>query len=153
MRSFEHSLPMMLLRAREAAMSFFRPMLQEHGVTEQQWRVVRILQETSDLEFHQLAASAGILPPSLTGIITRMERLGYVRRRKIAEDQRRLHVVLTDEGRALFERISVHAEQIYRELEHRYGSEQMQTLMRLLRELTTLRTSAANPGRTLTDKG
>ncbi|MGH7006661.1 MAG: hypothetical protein ACREIP_22160, partial [Alphaproteobacteria bacterium] len=38
MRAFSRSLPMQLLRAREAVMQRFRPMLHQHGVTEQQWR-------------------------------------------------------------------------------------------------------------------
>ena len=45
MRAFSRSLPMQLLRAREAVMQRFRPMLHQHGVTEQQWRVIRVLVE------------------------------------------------------------------------------------------------------------
>jgi hypothetical protein len=58
MRKFDQSLPMALLRARETAMSFFRPMLHGHGLTEQQWRVIRVLQEYGDLEFHELSRIA-----------------------------------------------------------------------------------------------
>ena len=43
LRDFQHSLPMELLKAREAAMARFRPMLRSHGLTEQQWRVIRAL--------------------------------------------------------------------------------------------------------------
>ena len=43
MRSFGQSLPMELLKAREAAMARFRPMLRGHGLTEQQWRCLRVL--------------------------------------------------------------------------------------------------------------
>ena len=42
-RPFTESLPMALLQAREAAMRLFRPMLAEHDLTEQQWRVLRAL--------------------------------------------------------------------------------------------------------------
>ncbi len=102
--------------------------------------MVRILQECAELEFHELADSmAGILPPSLTGIITRMERLGYVQRRKLAADQRRLHIVLTSSGRELFEGISGHAEQIYREIESSYGADRLATLFELLQQLITLK--------------
>ena len=45
MRTFSQSLPMALLRAREAVMRRFRPGLRCHGVTEQQWRVLRALAE------------------------------------------------------------------------------------------------------------
>jgi hypothetical protein len=42
-RSFARSLPMALLKAREAVMVRFRPSLRAHGLTEQQWRVLRIM--------------------------------------------------------------------------------------------------------------
>jgi len=139
MRNFDQSLPMMLLRAREAAMSFFRPLLNAHSVTEQQWRIIRILHEHADLEFHQLADIAGILPPSLTGILTRLERMGLVRRRKTAADQRRLHLTLTNEGTLLFGRVSVEAEQIYRDIEARFDAKRLGNLFALLRELCELK--------------
>ena len=139
MRSFDQSLPMMLLRAREAAMSFFRPLLNAHGVTEQQWRVIRILHERADLEFHQLADISGILPPSLTGILTRLERMGLVRRRKTAADQRRLYLTLTGDGTAMFGRVSVEAERIYRDIEARFDAKRLGNLFALLRELCELK--------------
>src|SRR5208283_3623306 len=43
MREFSRSLPMSLLRAREAVMRHFRPSLRRHGLTEQQWRILRAL--------------------------------------------------------------------------------------------------------------
>ena len=61
------SLPIMLLRAREAVMARFRPMLHEIGVTEQQWRVLRVLDEGGELDVSTVAHRAAILPPSLTG--------------------------------------------------------------------------------------
>ncbi|MGA3156854.1 MAG: homoprotocatechuate degradation operon regulator HpaR [Steroidobacteraceae bacterium] len=139
MRNFDQSLPMMLLRAREAAMAFFRPLLNTHGVTEQQWRVIRILHEHADLEFHQLADISGVLPPSLTGILTRLERMGLVRRRKTAADQRRLHLSLTGEGATLFGRVSVEAERIYRDIEARFDAKRLSNLFALLRELCELK--------------
>ena len=50
MREFSRSLPMSLLRAREAVMRQFRPSLRSHGLTEQQWRILRALLaiDTSD---------------------------------------------------------------------------------------------------------
>ena len=45
MRSIERSIPIALLRAREAVMAHFRPLLADRGYTEQQWRVLRILNE------------------------------------------------------------------------------------------------------------
>ncbi len=50
-------------------MSYFRPIVKRHNLTEQQWRIVRILAESPSMDFHDLAYRACILRPSLTGIL------------------------------------------------------------------------------------
>jgi hypothetical protein len=60
-------------------MSVFRPSLNEHGLTEQQWRIIRILERYGELEIYQLAELACILKPSMTGVLVRMEAAGMVR--------------------------------------------------------------------------
>ena len=60
---------MALLRTREAVMTHFRPMLRSHGVTEQQWRVLRALMEHEELEVTQLAERSFILSPRLSRIL------------------------------------------------------------------------------------
>src|ERR1043166_1624554 len=50
MRDFGRSLPMSLLRAREAVMRQFRPSLRSHGLTEQQWRILRALTAVETIE-------------------------------------------------------------------------------------------------------
>src|SRR4029450_5199324 len=97
---------MRVLRARELTMGYFRPMLYAHGLTEQQWRVIRVLREYGDLEFHELSRGALIQPPSLTGILTRLERGALGCRARVASDQRRLHLSLTPQGRRRFETVS-----------------------------------------------
>ena len=66
---FEHSLPMMLLRAREAVMGRFRPMLRKFNLTEQQWRIIRALSEVEEQDASDLAEVSYILAPSLTRIL------------------------------------------------------------------------------------
>ena len=58
MRDFAHSLPMALLKAREAVMAGFRPDLEAHGLTEQQWRVLRVLTEHPGITAGELAERA-----------------------------------------------------------------------------------------------
>ncbi len=129
---------MALLRARELTMGYFRPMLNEHGLTEQQWRVIRVLQEYGDLEFHQLSRVALIQPPSLTGILTRLERADLVRRARSASDQRRLHLSLSRAGLRRFETVSREAEQRYGLIERRLGRARLNSLMRILGEFDRL---------------
>ena len=129
----------MLFRSREAAMSFFRPSLNEHGLTEQQWRVIRILSQHDELEIYQLAELACILKPSMTGVLVRMETAGLVHRRKAEQDQRRVLVTLADKGKASFDSMSQCMEENYQKLQAQFGEEKLQTLLGLLDELKAIK--------------
>src|ERR1700733_13067605 len=73
MRDFSRSLPMSLLRAREAVMRQFRPSLRDHGLTEQQWRILRALASVDRIEVTELARVAFLLGPSLSRILRDLE--------------------------------------------------------------------------------
>ena len=133
------SLTLALLQAREAAMSFFRPSLNEHGLTEQQWRIIRILEQHGELEIYQLAELACILKPSMTGVLVRMEAAGMVHRRKADQDQRRVLITLADKGKASFESMSQCMEANYQRLQDQFGEEKFQTLLGLLDDLKNIK--------------
>ena len=95
------NLPLLLLQARESVIAHFRPMLNEHGLTEQQWRVVRVLLEQGPLEPRQIVQLCRISSPSLAGVLARMDDLGLVQRSRMPQDQRRVRVQLTDRSQAL----------------------------------------------------
>ena len=130
------SLTMALLQAREAAMLFFRPLLNRHGLTEQQWRVIRVLYRHGVLESHCLADLVCILKPSMTGVLQRMERDGLVQRRKPRHDQRRVYVSLSPAGQTCFNDMVDEVEDDYRRLEEKFGKEKVQALLALLDELS-----------------
>jgi homoprotocatechuate degradation regulator HpaR len=140
-RKFDQSLPMALLRARELTMSYFRPLLNAHGLTEQQWRVIRVLQEYGELEFRDLSRVAWIQPASLTGILTRLERAALVRRTRSRSDQRRLHLSLSPAGLRRFETVSVEAEKRYGQIERQLGRSRLTSLMKILRDFDRLETT------------
>jgi DNA-binding MarR family transcriptional regulator len=58
-----------------------------------------------EMESRDLAAAVGISRPTSTGVVTTLERRGYVRRRKSSEDGRMVRVSLTDRGRAKIEEL------------------------------------------------
>ena len=119
-------------------MSFFRPSLNEHGLTEQQWRIIRILEQHGELEIYQLAELACILKPSMTGVLVRMEAAGMVHRRKAEQDQRRVLITLADKGKASFESMSQCMEANYQRLQDQLGEEKLQTLLGLLDDLKNI---------------
>ncbi|QXI26171.1 homoprotocatechuate degradation operon regulator HpaR [Pseudomonas vanderleydeniana] len=132
------SLTLSLLQAREAAMAFFRPSLNAHDLTEQQWRIIRILRQNGELESYQLAEKACILKPSMSGVLVRMERDGLVRRFKSNEDQRRMFVALTDAGQQRFVEMADDMELNYQRLVSRLGEDKLALLTELLDELKAI---------------
>lgn len=132
LREFQRSLPMELLKAREAAMSRFRPLLREHGLTEQQWRVLRALSEYDRLDASELADRSFLLAPSLTRILQHLEGQGLIRRTTDENDQRRHVVVLSAKGRQLFKQVAPESETLYSEIEVEFGVERLDALYELL---------------------
>ncbi|SPL72275.1 homoprotocatechuate degradation operon regulator HpaR [Acinetobacter stercoris] len=139
MKTIRPSLTLALLQAREATMSYFRPALNEIGLTEQQWRVIRILYQHEELESNQLADLACILKPSLTGILNRMIDQNLIQKRKDDQDQRINLITLTDEGKNRFEIQAVKMEASYKKIQEQYGEEKMQQLMELLKDLSRVK--------------
>ena len=135
MRAFSRSLPMQLLRAREAVMQRFRPMLHGHGVTEQQWRVIRALVDGSTADIGALAAQCCILPACLSRIVDTLEEKKLVARRAHAADQRRVVVEVTAAGRRLFQSVAPHSEAHYREIAALVGAGRLDALYEMLDDL------------------
>lgn len=129
---------MLLLQARETVMRLFRPPLKRHGLTEQQWRVLRALDDRDDLEIGRIAEVCSILGPSLTGVLDRMERDGLVVRSRSDTDQRRVSVRLTQASRNLIEALSTEVEAHYAHIEHALGRDALAQLYTLLDAVTAL---------------
>jgi homoprotocatechuate degradation regulator HpaR len=135
MRAFTRSLPMELLRAREAVMRQFRPALREHGVTEQQWRILRALAHAGPLEVGALAEATCLLAPSLSRILPDMESRQLIVRRQAEEDLRRTVISLDRKGLRLISTHAPQSESLYAEITRRYGEARLNQLFTLLREL------------------
>ncbi|KFI08464.1 homoprotocatechuate degradation operon regulator HpaR [Massilia sp. BSC265] len=120
-RITNRDLPQQLLIARDVLMSHFRPVLNHFGVTEQQWRILRALDEHGQLEPRELCELCRILSPSMAGVLARMEEMGLVRRRRVAADARRVMVRLTPQGDSLFDEIAPLIERQYRLMEKAWG--------------------------------
>jgi len=125
---------MELLKAREAAMSRFRPMLRQHGLTEQQWRVIRALAEYQKIDASELARKSFLLAPSLTRILQFLERENLVKRTSDANDQRRYVFVLTSKGRRVYDEVGPDSESLYADIEQAFGANKMEALYELLAE-------------------
>jgi homoprotocatechuate degradation regulator HpaR len=133
---FKHrNLPLLLLQAREHVIAHFRPILNEHGITEQQWRVVRVLIDAGPLEPREIGDLCRISSPSLAGVLSRMEELALVTRRRLEHDQRRVRVSLTPRSRALATRLAPQIEATYRHIESLIGADFSERFYQTLDEL------------------
>src|SRR5262249_20348601 len=135
MRAFSESLPMALLRAREAVMCLFRPGLRSRGVTEQQWRILRALAHSGPMEVTGLAEATFLLGPSLSRILPDMEKRQLVSRKQVDSDLRRSVVSLEPKGLRLIALHAPDSERIYAEIARRFGDERVTQLFTLLHEL------------------
>lgn len=136
--SHHPQLPQRLLLAREAVMSYFRPVLKHFGLTEQQWRILRLLAENGEMEAGVIATRACIHAPSLTGILVRMEKADLVHRTRDSNDNRRLIITPTHIGKTLTARILPLSQACYQQIENHFSSDKLQLLLSLLEQLEQL---------------
>ena len=135
MREFDRSLPMSLLRAREAVMDRFRPVLRAHGVTEQQWRVLRALSATGPIDAGGLAEVCCLLRPSLTRILRDLTARGLIARHTSERDLRVSKISITADGEALIAKVGPHSERQYHEITELLGAGDLEVLYTLLERL------------------
>jgi len=92
------NLPQLFLKARECLMAHFRPILNHYGLTDQQWRILRTLDEHERLEPREICTMCQIHSASMSGVLARMEALELIQRSRMAGDQRRVEVRLASKG-------------------------------------------------------
>lgn len=130
--STTRSLPMALIRAREGVMAPIRDMLAETGITEQQWRVLRVLSEYGMLDTSTLANKASLLFPSLTRIATSMRNKGLITQTRDKLDRRRQLVAITPDGQKIIDDHAVQSAEIVVSMRQTLGDENYEQLLDLL---------------------
>jgi DNA-binding MarR family transcriptional regulator len=86
--------------------------LAAHKVSFGHWTFLRILWEGDGLTQRELSVEAGVMEPTTLTAVRAMERLGYVTRRRVGDDRKKVHVFLTPKGRALKRRLVPLAEDV-----------------------------------------
>jgi len=92
----------MLLRDANAVFNrVLREELSQHGISFSQYQHLRQLWHADGLAQVELSRRIGIETASSTAVIDQLEKLGLIRRKRDADDRRRIIVTLTPAGRAL----------------------------------------------------
>jgi homoprotocatechuate degradation regulator HpaR len=136
---------MAMLRAREAVMRHFRPILRDADLTEQQWRVLRALADRGQMEILELARATFLHPPSLSRILPVLESRGLLKRVPVSRDLRRTVVALQPPGETLLRTIWPRAEAVYAEIAALLGQDRLRLLFDLTQDIerTLSRTAPA----------
>jgi len=135
------SLPHALLRARERVLGPIRTLLLDAGLTEQQWRVLRVVEESGPLEPTRISELTCLLLPSLTRIFRTLEDKGLIGRTRHPDDRRKQVIAITDTGAAVIAMHLDSALEILERVRSQMGSERYEELVDLLIEL-----DSTNPG-------
>ena len=75
--------------------------LAKHEVSFGHWTFLRILWERDGLTQRELSREAGVMEPTTFAALKAMESHGYIVRRQLAGNRRKVHIFLTVRGRAL----------------------------------------------------
>ena len=78
---------------------FYAPLLEPHQLTYPQYLVLSLLWETESRSMAEIGRNLHLRSNTLTPVLKRLESLGLVVRTRLAEDERRVEVRLTDDGR------------------------------------------------------
>lgn len=117
----------------------YKPLLAKFGVTYPQYLVLLVLWEQDKRTVSELGDRLFLDSGTLTPLLKRLEALNYISRDRDAEDERRVIVSLTSEGRRLQKQALAVPQQIC-------GASQcsLPTLISLTEQLTSLRASLAS---------
>ncbi|MGY3438683.1 MULTISPECIES: homoprotocatechuate degradation operon regulator HpaR [unclassified Marinovum] len=134
----QQSLPIAMIRAREKLMGPIRDMLQASGLTEQQWRILRVLEEYGPQDATKLAERSSLLMPSQTRIVQNLSEKGLVSRKTSTEDRRRQVVTITPEGRSILVENAEQARAIAGQVRTALGDEKVRQLLALLDDIVRM---------------
>jgi len=90
-----------LYSASRAVIAHYRPMLDQMGITYPQFLVLMVLWEHDDLAVKEICDRLALDSGTISPLLKRLEAAGLVTRRRSTEDERQVHVTITEAGRAL----------------------------------------------------
>ena len=135
LNDFSHTLPIRLLRARQAAVNQFQPIFRQYNVTEQQWRVLRMVTSAGSMTAGELSKSIFVSMPSLSRIMQSLEKRHLIRRRSDRGDLRKTMISPTPAGQAMVAEAGIWSDTRYREIAEWFGRDRLQELQLLLDDL------------------
>ena len=116
-------------------MAPIRDMLAETDITEQQWRVLRVLAEYGRMDTKTLADRSSLLFPSLTRIAATLRDKALVTQTRDDKDRRRQFIEITPQGQKIIDDYGPNAAKIVAGFKDILGDADYETLLDLLARL------------------
>ena len=123
--AYSQSIAGSLLAAREAVMAPIRPHLRSAGVTEQQWRVLRVLSDNGTMDAGTIAQKALLYAPSVTRILKELLQRGLIAKTANVADGRKLSISISDMGQNLVQQTAAHTTRLLNEYEAVFGADRL----------------------------
>lgn len=94
----EHQICFRLYDASRSMTRVYKGLIEPYGLTYPQYIVLLIMFEHNKIDFRELSKIIDLKPATLTPIVKKLENLGYVKKTRFENDQRKFHVVITESG-------------------------------------------------------
>jgi DNA-binding MarR family transcriptional regulator len=132
-----------LLRTSDWIDNRFGRLLRDHGITNSQYNVLRILRgEGQPLPSLEIADRMIQVVPAITGLIDRLEKQQLVTRRRCSEDRRVVYVEITDKGLTILKQLDDPVENLHKSLVGHLSRVELKELSRLLEKIRHAETEA-----------
>ena len=130
-------LPYLVNRVGQSFIADITPVLNEAGADIQSWRVLIALYQRGDQPVGELSDLTSINFSTLSRVLGRMEKTALIRRKRGANDGRSFIIELTENGRAMTERILPRAAELEAKATGDFSDAELATLRQLLDKLYT----------------
>ncbi|HBY82473.1 MULTISPECIES: MarR family winged helix-turn-helix transcriptional regulator [Staphylococcus] len=121
-----------------------RVVLYQHKIAEQldvynhDWTTIDMLSETGPITAGELGRRVGLTTGSVTALVDRLERAGYVKRERHPKDRRSIMIVPQYEDKSEVQHAYETLNQHMTELTNQYTAEQMETIQSFLKATTAI---------------
>ena len=123
-----------ILRTADALRRHFAPLFEPFGITQQQYNVLRILRGAGDEGLATLSIGDRMVErtPGITRLIDRLEKKGWVLRRRSASDRRCVYCTITESGLDLLRELDEPVDRSDEVMVNALSEEEQAQMIRLL---------------------
>ncbi|NNK96096.1 MAG: MarR family transcriptional regulator [Desulfobacterales bacterium] len=112
--------------------SWEHSVVKESGLSPAQMHTIEVIGHHQNLMMRELADRLGITTGTLTVAVDRLEKLGMVMRKPHEHDRRAWLVVLTKQGKKMYEQHNKYHEEFTQEISHDLTNKEIKTLFQLM---------------------